>query len=158
FTNQWYVAISYDQGVQPKNNKGGNYNTPLDPSIVISNTITIQGSYPFFCTSTNTTSVDKMPLKLLNTSPYPDANGVQLAPEPDEIDKQKIDVPSILTVDKIQTYDTIIGWFYEGFSGDGLDMWTTSTIYHTIQGYSIPYTRYTYNGLQRAETKIRLYF
>ena len=47
-TNSWSVSVSYDGGVQPYNNKGGIFSTPLSAGTTsaISNTLT--GIYPVF--------------------------------------------------------------------------------------------------------------
>lgn len=49
---------SYNQGPQPKNNKGGNYSTPLAKGTVDSNAITLNGTYPWYASTATATSTN----------------------------------------------------------------------------------------------------
>jgi hypothetical protein len=60
----------------------------------------------------------------------------------------------------VQQYNTVSAqWEYPGGSqGSSLALWNCSTSSETIQGNSIGYCRYTYNGVDRSAVCIRLVF
>ena len=47
---------AYAQGPQPKNNKGGNYSTPLAAGTVDSSAITLNGTYPWYASTVGVTA------------------------------------------------------------------------------------------------------
>lgn len=47
-TNTWTVAVAYDSGVQPYNNKGGLFSTPLSAGTTGTTSNTLTGIYPYF--------------------------------------------------------------------------------------------------------------
>lgn len=49
---------AYNQGPQPKNNKGGNYSTPLAAGTVDSSAITLNGTYPWYASTSSATSTN----------------------------------------------------------------------------------------------------
>jgi len=155
----WSCRVLYNAGVQPYDSKGNMYNSPLPSGN--SNTIfkTFEGVYPIFATTVSISNPDtKQALVSMLTGQYaPSSSGLALVAE-DTTHKQSFDMPMAWVLSRpivnIQTYNpTFATWSDSGFAE-----WTTSTVYHTIGGISIPYRRYTYNGAQRAATTIRLRF
>ena len=49
---------AYNQGPQPKNNKGGNYDSPLAAGTVDSSKITLNGTYPWYASTASATSTN----------------------------------------------------------------------------------------------------
>jgi len=150
-TLQWNVAISYDGGVQPFNNKGGIYDVSLAAGTVTSNTITISSSYPYFGTTVDISVLTKIsPLVALATNPAPSSSGMTLVAERDgyhqafEIPNARLTLHALTGIRSFNTGNN--QWEYEGgTAATSLTTWTTSSVFETIQGYSVPYTRYTYN-------------
>jgi hypothetical protein len=99
----------------------------------------------------------------MSVNPAPSILGMTLVTE-NGIDKQKFEIPvarlGIHTLTGIKFYNTNNGqWEYElGTAVLSLTRWTQTSVTENIQGKLINYTRYTYNGPDRGEMKIRLEF
>jgi len=169
-SQSWSCQIGYNQGPQPLNNKGGNATTgPLAAgALTAASTRSIEGSYPYYATTTDINTLTKQTLLALATTPIPNTgNGFILAGEtgdiPDVI-KQKFEIPSarlsLHALTGIKTYSTVSeAWAYEGGSAaSSLTTWTVSASTNTIQGYITNYSLYTYAGTKRDSTKIYLEF
>ena len=61
--NNWTSAISYDQGPQPLDSTGNNFNTPLPAGTTSSITRSIRGVYPTFATTVNISTLTKQTLQ-----------------------------------------------------------------------------------------------
>jgi hypothetical protein len=158
-TNSWSVVVSHDIGVQPYDNKGNVYSTPLAAgNISASPTIAIEGVYPIFATTIDISTLTKQTLVSMSASPVSlDSSLIG------EIGgyKQTFEISTIHTaLTAIQTFNTVGNiWEYElGTAPLSLTRWDTSTLTKSIQGYSVPYTRYTYNGPIRDSVAIKLIF
>lgn len=153
-TMSWTCYVRYDQGPQPKNNKGGNYDNPLPAGDTSIQTLTTEGVYPLFATSVLITTMTKQSLVSMLTG-----NNI-------EIDlvaetggsKQSFEIPvawlSARPLQDIATYNTMSG----NWDSTGLSKWVSSDITETVQGSNISYKQYTYTGSDRAVVKIRLIF
>lgn len=163
-TQSWSVQISYDQGPQPLDNKGNNaiIGPLVAGTLTASSTRTITGAYPLYATTVAIGTLTKQTLVLMTTNPAPSTSGMLLVAEPDSLNKQKFEIPVPWTASLtgIENYNTVSAqWENElGSKALSLTRWTTSSVTETIQGYTISYTRYTYNGPDRAATTIRLQF
>ena len=160
----WSVQISYDEGVQPFDNKGNPYDSSLAAGTLSATpTRTIEGVYPLFGTTVNITTLTKQSLASMSASPAPTSSGMTLVPETGG-NKQKFDIPDKWTAINplvgVQQYNTFSSvWEYPGGSAAAsLLVWTTSSTTHSIQAVTENYTRYTYNGVDRSTTQIRLIF
>jgi hypothetical protein len=159
----WNVAIGYDGGVQPFNNKGIIYDSSLAPGTVNSNTITIIGVYPLFASTVTIGVMTKQSLVAMTT-----AGPITLAMVAEsggnkqafEVPNAWIGTPTNNPLTGIITLNSVSGlWEYElGNAALSLTRWTTSSVTETIQGSIINYTKYTYNGPDRSTTQIRLEF
>jgi len=164
--NTWSAQVGYDGGPQPLDNKG-NYaiNGPLPAGILSAYPQrSIEGSYPYYATTAiDITTIEKQQLVSLNTNPAPSSSGMNLQAEYGGY-KQAFEIPNtrldLHALSGIRTYNTISSqWEYElGSALDSLTRWTTASAIETIQGVDINYTRYTYNGIDRAGVSIRLEF
>lgn len=159
----WTNYVSYDSGPQPLDSKGNPSGTPLPAGNTSTDTITIEGVYPLYGTTSDITTMTKQSLVSMLT-----ANNVvfNLVAETGG-NKQKFDIPDAWTgiptsrpLVGIETYNTISStWEYQGGSaGTSLGFWTTSATTQTVQGNVVNYTRYTYNGTDRSDVQIRLKF
>ena len=116
-------------------------------------TQTITGVYPIFATTANITTLTKQPL--VSMTGYATFVGLNLVTEilSQPSDLQEIDIPDAwATITGAQFFNTISN----SWDTLALSTWTTSPTSHTIQGVSVPYTKYTNNaGFPRGAGKYR---
>jgi len=160
----WSSIAYHEEGPQPYDNKGNPDGSPLpDGSIFASSQRTIEGAYPLYATTEDISTLTKQSLVSMSSNPAPSTNGITLVNESYPT-KQKFEIPNAWldenSLSGIKTFNTNNNqWEYElGNAALSLTRWDTSTSENTIQGYLIPYTRYIYNGPDRASIKIRLEF
>lgn len=156
----WTNYVSYDEGPQPLDSKGDDFSSPLSAGDTSTDTITIEGVYPLFGSTSDITTATKQSLVSMIS-----ANNISLSLVAETGgNKQFLDIPdawlSSRSLQGIQTYNTLNGqWEYQGGSAaSSKTFWTTTSTTQTIQGDSVDYTRYTYNGSDRGATTIRLVF
>ena len=156
----WTNTVSYDAGVQPKDSKGNNYNSPLSAGTTSAKTVSIEGLYPLFGTTVNITTLTKQSLVSMITGNNIVFNMVAESGG----NKQKFEIPNAWLSSRplvgVQTYNTLtLQWEYQGGgAAQSLLRWTVSSATETIQGNIINYTRYTYNSDDRSSIQIRLVF
>jgi hypothetical protein len=156
----WTNTVSYDGGVQPKDSKGNNYNSPLAPGTTSPKTVSLEGVYPLFATTENISTLTQQSLVSMISGNY--VVFAMVAESGGQ--KQKFEIPNSWLLSRpllgIRTYSTVSGqWEYQGgTAGSSLTYWTTSSITETVQGNVINYTRYTYNSTDRSAIDIRLEF
>ena len=150
-TQTFTGKVYYDVGPQPLDNKGNASDSPLAPGSIGPTSTTFEGVYPLWATTSNI------------TTPSPQAAVSMLAGNSIELtlvdeaggQKQKFEIPTAWTgaptnrpLVGVQQYNTIAhAWEYPGgTAGSSLLLWNTSSVNETVQGNSIPYTRFTYNN------------
>lgn len=149
---------AYAAGPQPKNNKGGNYSTPLAAGSVNSSAVTLNGTYPWFASTVGVTTsspVAKQALISWNAtagSMYTGDAGFTL--EASGTIPQVIKVPNSRTISNMEMYDTGA----EKWKAVSLSVWATSTETININGNNITYTVYTYNSDARGQVTLRIKF
>lgn len=156
---------AYAQGPQPKNNKGGNYSTPLPAGAVVSGAVTVNGTYPIYA-STSTASpsnpVVKQPLIAWNTSVgammFPANSGTDMTKwtgfsvQPSGTLPQVFKLPRRLT--QLYIYNTVA----RSFEAIGTSEWTETTEEITIGTTPVTYHVYTYNGTARGSVSLVVKF
>lgn len=151
--NTWSSNIDYDEGPQPLDSEGNPYDSPLPAGTTNTISRTLEGVYPLFANSTDITYMSKQPLVSMITG-----NNVQIDFPPETGKKQVFDIPEEWEVSRplvtVETYNTLSG----NWEDTGLSEWTTGSSSHDIQGITIDYNRYTYNGPDRGAITIRLKF
>ena len=155
----WSSAVLFLVGPQPYDSKGNIWDIPLDAGEIFSTSRTIEGAYPIFATTSSINTLTKQTLVSMSTSIAPSSSGMSLVAESGG--KQKFEIPvawPYTDLTGIQTYNTVSGqWEYQyGSAASSLTAWTVTDSIESIQGYTIPYKRYTYNGTDRSVTSIRL--
>jgi hypothetical protein len=159
----WTSYVSYDVGSQPLDNKGNVFSTPLSAGNTSTSTITIEGAYPIFATTSNITTLTKQPL----VSMISGNNIVISLVSESGINKQTFEIPDNWLFSPtnrpligIETLNTISGLYeYQGGnSSNSLTFWNISNVSETVQSNIIPYKRYIYNGVLRGAITIRLKF
>ena len=150
---------AFAEGPQPKNNKGGDYSTPLAASYVDSSAITLNGTYPWYASTVGVTTsspVAKQALVAWNATAgkmYTGDNGFTL--EASGTVPQVIKVPNSRTIASMEMYDTgAEKWKAVSMSGT----WAASTETISVNGTNITYTVYTYSGATRGQVKLRIKF
>jgi len=154
----WTGYVSYDEGEQPKDSRGENYDVPFPAGSTSAFSVELEGVYPLYATTINITTYTKQHLfSMLSGNPTLSLSIEHLG------DKQTFDIPnawlSNRTLKGILTQDILHHWTYQGGdAASSLTYWDSSTTTHDIQGNTIDYTRYVYNGSDRLDTNIRLEF
>lgn len=163
-TQTFTSTVSYLEGPQPQDNKGNDTGSPLPAGTLSASSISFEGVYPLFGTTSSITVDTKQTLVSMLS-----ANNVvfSLVAETGG-NKQSFEIPDAwLTAPTnrpllgIETFNTVAGaWEYQGGSaGASLSSWTVSNSTKTIQGIpGVGYKRYTYNGTDRSAIQIRLKF
>ena len=150
----WTSQIHYAEGPQPLDSDGNNYGSPLpagDTSVI---TRSFEGVYPLFATSVDINTLTKQSLVSMLHGNY---IVIDLVPETGG-EKQKFEIPEVWLdsrpLTNVQTYNTLSGQW----ENTGLSQWDVSDVTEVVQGHTIPYKRYTYNGSDRSDIRIRLIF
>jgi hypothetical protein len=137
----WTGSVSYDIGVQPKDSVGVDFNTPLAAGTTSPNTVWINGVYPPFATTVAIGTLTKQSLQtmtsLIQVSMVAETGGVN----------QRIDIPIVWSaITGLEQFNTLSNTW----DGINLSSFTTpiapTTVTHTIQGNTVTYNRYTYQG------------
>jgi len=156
----WTSSVSYDQGQQPKDSKGNNYNSPLAAGTTGVQTASTEGVYPIYATTITINTLTQQALaSMINGNSL-----VYSVVAETGGNKQSFALPNAWTTARplqgIQTYNTVSNaWEYQGGSqATSKTYWTTSSITEVIQGNTINYTKYTYNGVDRSSVQIKLLF
>jgi hypothetical protein len=159
----WSSYWAYDAGVQPYDSVGNPYMSPLPAGNTSSASVSFEGVYPLYATTSSISSPSAQSLVSMLS-----ANNIVFSMVAETGgDKQTFDIPDAWTgaptsrpLSGIETFNTVSStWEYQGGNASAsLTFWTTSSTTHTIQGNVVNYTRYTYNGTDRSAIQIRLKF
>lgn len=153
--NTWTCTCSYDAGEQPKSNKGNDYDSALPAGSTSAIATTIQGVYPYYATTSAIDTMTKQPLKAMNAS-YTE---IALVAETDS-DKQKVAFPegwsAITGVQFLNTLNNTWEWI-GGTKASSLTNFTTSATTYEVQGNTVNYTLYTFNGSKTGARSLRFY-
>lgn len=148
-TTYQYKA-AYLQGPQPKDNKGNNYSTPLAAGAVSSSAITVNGTYPWYASTSGATSknpVVKQALIAWNTSA-----GSMTTPrfevQPSGTLPQVFKLPRAIV--QLQMLNTVSNQM----EAIGLSDWTKTEEKITIGTTEVTYFVYTYNGSNRGSVTL----
>ena len=171
-TQSFTSRIYYDAGPQPYDNKGNPYGTPLSAGSVGPYSTSFEGVYPLFATTSNITTLTQQTLVSMLTG-----NNISMTLVAETGgNKQKFEIPTAWTgapTNKpllgILTYNSVSGNYeYQGglnlpstIAADreiSLTYWTIFAVTESVQGNTINYTRYEYNGTDRGSVQIRLVF
>lgn len=125
---------AYQQGPQPLDSKGNNYQTPLPAGTVDSAAITINGVYPYFTNKDNNETFAKLALTTSNT-----LSAVKFKAEGPK--KHTFKLPVKYTLTKVELLNTLSGK-YENY---GTDKFTKTTENIEVQGKQVEYAVYTRN-------------
>ena len=125
---------AFNEGPQPKDNKGNNYSSPLAAGTVDSSAVTVYGVYPYFTNSASNESFAK--LTLTNDTTLSEIKFVAEGPN-----KHAFKLPAKYTLTKTELLNTLSGK-YENFATSN---WTVTTETISVQGTDVSYNVYTRN-------------
>lgn len=157
----WTTNVAYSAGLQANNSKGTPSTClPVGAGSSGAKTACIVGAYPIWATCTSISICSKLSLYDMTTA---NAVPIILSPEGGG-NKQKFQVPCawlstrpLVGVCQFNTVSSL--WEYPlGSQAASLTLWNTITAAELIQGNSIGYCEYKYNGVDRSTVCIRLVF
>lgn len=161
-TNYYYKAF-YKEGPQPKDNKGNDYDSPLEAGFVISEPVTINGTLPWFATTNTLGVLTKQSLISWNENSDMQAGktgiGFELQPHSKNA-PQQIKVPRpIRKLYQLNTNssDNSAG-MGAGFIDMGTSAWSSSSVSELVNGTYYDYYVYTFNGDDRGSVKLIIKF
>lgn len=155
----WTMNVSYDAGVQPKSNKGNNYQTPLASGSIGAKSLTINGVYPVYA-NTQDGDISTMTKQSLasNNSTLTYTMAGETATE-----KWSVEVPATWNaITGFQVADVgASNWNYMGGGkAESLLQWQTSDINKDVNSTAtqVAYKKYTFNGALQGVSQLRVQF
>ena len=141
-------SVAYGAGVQPKDSKGNNYNSPLPAGSVNTNTINYEFVDALWANTSSIATVAKLALVSKSAKQKDFAFPAQTVANP-----ETFDVPASWSVTAILVKNDLSG-LYE----DALSQFTVTDISHNdASGTSVAYKRYTFNlGYDTGARSVRL--
>ena len=133
-TITYKYRAAYQQGPQPLDSKGNNYQTPLPAGTVDSNAVIINGVYPYFTNKNDNKVFSKLALTVYNN-----ISAVKFKAEGPN--KHAFKLPVKYTLTKVELLNTLSGK-YENY---GIDKFTKTTENIEVQGKQVEYAVYTRN-------------
>lgn len=162
-TQSWGVCTCYSAGSPALGSKGTQYCSALPANTTSAASNSIIGVYPLWATTSTISTLTKQALQDMSG-----ANNIQVnLVSESSPNKQKFEIPcawlgsptSRPLIGVCQWNTVSSQWEYPGGSaGTSLSLWTPSSALETVQGNSIGYCQYTYNGVDRSAVCIRLVF
>jgi len=153
--NVYSASVEYAEGPQPLDSLGEDFSSPLASGTSDNVTTTIEGVFPIFATTSSiSVSTEQSLLSMISS------NNIQknLVAESGG-NKQYFDIPNAWlnnrSLTTVQFFNTVSDAFD---SSNQLNSFTESATTHIIEGETIDYTRFTNNGPDRGEIKIKLIF
>lgn len=143
---------AYEGGPQPKDNKGNNYGSPLAAGTVDSNTITVNGTHPWFASTATAGTLTEQALLTWNNSAGSMTTPEFTLPAHSATAKQMFKVPRKAT--NLKMYSSVS----QSFQDVGLSAWTESSATESTNGVETTYYTYTYNGADRGSVKLKVTF
>lgn len=141
-------SVAYGAGVQPKDSKGNNYNSPLPAGSVNTNTINYEFVDALWANTGNIANVAKLALVSKSAKQKDFAFPAQTVANP-----EIFDVPASWSVTAVQVKNDLSG-AYE----DAISQFTVTDVTHDdASGTSVAYKRYTFNlGYDTGARSVRL--
>lgn len=145
---------AYAAGPQPKNNKGGDYSTPLAAGTVDSSAVTLNGTFPWFATTATAGTLTKQSLVAWNAT----AGAMSTGSNGFEVQPHSASAPQMFKLPRkaasLQMYNTVAG----KFETVSLSDWTETSAEETINNVKQTYYTYTYKGDARGSVKLIVKF
>lgn len=143
---------AYNEGPQPKNNKGGDYSSPLAAGTVDSSEISVNGTYPWYASTGTAGTLTKQTLVAWNATSGKMSSGEFTVKPHTAAAPQMFKLPRVAT--SLQMYNTVA----KAFETVALSDWTQTSSSETINGNTQTYYTYSYKGDARGEVKLIVKF
>lgn len=148
---EYVYHVVYNTGPQPKDNKGNNYGSPLSEGTV-TNSVSVNGTYPWFATTNIQGQLTKQALVAWSSSMVAGGtSGFELLPHTSQY-PQQFKMPRQAT--KLQMYNPVA----KAFDVVNLGDWKTTESTEIINGVSHKYYTYSYTGTDRGSVKLIVNF
>ena len=149
-TNKTFSAvIEYDEGEQPKNNKGEDYSSPLPAGSVTTNTITYEFVDALWANTSSISSIAKLAL-VSKSAKQKEFNFPASTPATPEV----FDVPASWTITSIEVYDD----FTKEWQDCSEEFTITDTTHDNAASAEVSYKRYSCNlpyGMDTRKVRIK---
>ena len=146
----WSATVSYDQGPQPKDSHGENYNSPFPAGSVTTSQIKYEFVNALYANTTNIATVSKLNLISKGSGSYTFNFPAQSATQP-----EIFEVPSDWNITAVEMLNTLnnqwesVIWEFD----------TSATTHLDAGGNIVNYTKYTDNrGYDAGDRKVRIKF
>lgn len=142
-TNKWEGRVSYLQGPQPVTVTGSSYDSPFPAGTTTLKEASFTGVYPIFATTDSISVLTQLPLQLMDDY-YIE---IHLAAET-PVYRQTVWIPQAWSAIIGVRQATVFGeWDWLGGSKEAsLTYFTITSESKIVEGNSIPYYKYVYNG------------
>lgn len=146
---------AYNEGPQPKDNKGNDYSSPLTKGTVDSSAVTVNGTYPWFASTATAGELTKQSLISWNsTAGSMTAGGTTGF----EIQPHTTAAPQMFKLPRkassLQMYSTVS----KSFETVALSDWNEESASEKINNIDHTYYTYTYKGADRGSVKLIVKF
>lgn len=143
---------AFGEGPQPKNNKGGDYSSPLAAGTVDSAEISVNGTYPWYASTATAGSLTKQSLVAWNATAGAMSSGEFTVQPHTAAAPQMFKLPR--KASSLQMYNTVA----KAFETVALSDWTETSASETINGNTQTYYTYSYKGDARGSVKLIVKF
>lgn len=143
---------AFNEGPQPKNNKGGDYSSPLAASTVDSGEISVNGTYPWYASTATAGSLTKQALVAWNSTAGNMSSGEFTVQPHTAAAPQMFKLPR--KASSLQMYNTVA----KAFETVALSDWTETSGSETVNDNTQTYYTYSYKGDARGSVKLIVKF
>lgn len=142
------ATVNYAAGEQPKDSKGGNYDSPLPAGSKSSGTVTYDFVDAMWANTANIATVAKLSLVAKSTKQRDMVFPAQTVANP-----EVFDIPASWTVTAVQVKNDLSGQYEDASS----QFTVTDTTHNDAAGNSVNYKRYTFNmGMATGSRTVRV--
>lgn len=143
---------AFAEGPQPKNNKGGDYSSPLAAGTTDSSAITLNGTFPWYASTATAGTLTKQSLVSWNTTAGAMATGEFEVKPHTAAAPQMFKLPR--KASSLEMYNTVA----KAYETVALSDWTETSASESINGTSQTYYTYSYKGDARGSVKLKVKF
>lgn len=151
-STKFKYRAAFGEGPQPKNNKGGDYGSPLAAGTVDSAEISVNGTYPWYASTATAGSLTKQSLVAWNATAGAMSSGEFTVQPHTAAAPQMFKLPR--KASSLQMYNTVA----KAFETVALSDWTETSASETINGNTQTYYTYSYKGDARGSVKLIVKF
>lgn len=144
----FFATVSYEEGEQPKDSAGENYDKPLSAGNVTSPALVYEFVDPIWSNARDNTVIEKEPLMSRSVGVIEFTFAPQTATSP-----ERFDIPAAWNVTAIEVFNEIT----EKYQDNAVEFDVSNTVHQNAAGVDVAYKRYSDNrGYKAGERKIRV--